>query len=258
MTLINKRFLVLMLTVAVVLMSANFAFANGLEEKKQIESIKLSVEKSFNGHKGALEVDKKNFGLSDSESFSNATLGNGFPFYVISSVFLNSQSSENAFSFGGYVFPIKVGKKAAGIVVVREINGKWDIAEMINNFTFEQDIADAKKIFKDNSTTKLIFDDYFHLYALVVQNNSGYNILPIRDNETFDLKKHQVKSLEESAEKIRTYHKERIKDKMKLGGGTDETTRSQDRNLNYIIIGLTIIAVSAASFSVIKKRKNVT
>lgn len=248
---INKRFFMVIFTVVVLLTSANFAFANTLDDEKQIESIKLSAQKSFEAHKGALEVDKNNFGLTESESFSNATLGNGYPYYVISSDFLNNQNSENVLSFSGYIFPIKVASKTAGIAIVREIDGKWNVDEMISNSLFEKDIADAKKVFNKNTSTKIVFDDYLHLYALVDQKASDYTVLPMKDNAALDLNKHQEKLLSQSAEKIRLYHNERMNN-MKLGGGGDETL--DKRGLNYIILGAAVIAIFVTFFIVIRRK----
>ncbi|MDD2300684.1 MAG: hypothetical protein PHU69_13740 [Fermentimonas sp.] len=249
---IKKSLLVLMLAAVVFLTSVNFVYANAVDDEKQIETIKISAENSLNVHKAALEADKTNFGVSDSESFDNTTLGKGYPFYVISSELLNNQNYENILSFRGYIFPIMIGDKTIGFATVVESNGKGDIQKISNITTFEKDIAEAKSLL-NNSTNKLIYDDNLHLFALIEQNDSEYNILPIRNNDSLGLVKHQKKSLNESAEKILLYHKEMTKDKMELGGGTDPI--KDNRNMTSNIFGLTAGIVLLITACIVYRRK---
>jgi hypothetical protein len=46
-------------------------------DKAQIASIKSLIETDFEARRQQLDLDKKTFGLSESESFSSAILGDG-------------------------------------------------------------------------------------------------------------------------------------------------------------------------------------
>jgi len=254
MKLFNKRLLVLMLSFSILIISNNLVFANDSDDKRQIDSIKMAIVGSFEKHKPALELDKKNFGLSASESFANATLGEGVPYYVISSDFLNNDQSTDLLSQHGYIFPIKVGNKSAGIVFVQEINGKYDVVGMQSYLAFEEDIANAKKVFNDNMQTELVYDISLHLCALANKNN----IVPILDNKAYDLKKNKIASLETVAKKVREHHSEMKQNPEKFGGMVHKGANSsqEKQNLYYVIIGLSLIAIPATFFVVMRKRKH--
>lgn len=256
MKLVNKRFFILILSFAILMLFNNLVFANESDSKEQVDSIKMTIGESFEKHKAALELDKNKFGLSASESFADATLGEGVPYYVISSDFLNNEQSPDTLSKYGYVFPIKVGKKSAGIVFVREIDGKYDVVGMQNNLTFEEDIANAKRIFNDNMPTELVYDKRLHLYALA--NKTKHSIVPLLDNEAYGVKKDKIMSLETAAKKVREKHNEMKQNPEKFGVmGYEGANSSQEKqSLYYIIIGLSLIALPATFFVVIRKRKH--
>lgn len=72
---IYKYLFTVLLAAAFLYINLNFVYADELAD----ESIKRSVEIVFEVKKPILEADKKNFGLNDSESFADATLGDGVP-----------------------------------------------------------------------------------------------------------------------------------------------------------------------------------
>lgn len=254
MKLFNKRFLILMLSLTMVMVSNTLVFASEADDKEQINSIKMAIEGSFERHKPALELDKNNFGLSASESFSNAILGEGVPYYVVSSDFLNNEQNAELLSHRGYIFPIKVGNKSAGIVFVQKINDKYDIVGMQNYLKFEEDISNAKKVFNDNMPTELVYDIDLHLCALA--NKSKSNIVPILDNQAYELKKNQNASLETVAEKVRKQHN-KVKQNPERFGGDSHNTDNASQGKYYIITGVSIIILCAIFFVVMRIRKNV-
>ena len=261
MRFIGKSTLAFLLTFLIVIIFNNYTFASQLSDNSQIDSVKSSIAQNFEQKKIVLEADKSNFGLSDSESFLKAILGNGVPFYSISTdSIINNKISTDPFTFRGYIFPIKVGNKPAGIALVAETNAKWEIVDVTNNLTFEKDFADAETLIQDKSTAKFIYDPRYNLYALADQKTSGYDLVPIKDSGMLDLKKLEVKSFNGTADKIMEIYKQNADNNSMIvntGGMGSEAASSHNRRSLYIMLALVFISIFTAFIIISRKRKHV-
>jgi|GEM_PF-1744598 hypothetical protein len=243
-----------------VLTQTTISKAVELEKEIQLDvSEKNYIEQSFEESKAPLEVDKINWGLSDAESFADATLGAGIPFYIFSEDFLNSkQGEEQALILAGYVFPIKSGEKPVGIAVYRYINGKLTKAEMGSVSNFEQEVIEGKNILKAEENEKLIYDRNNQVIALAVKSESGYDLLPILNTRFYGLQHYQLKPLSYITDELRNGYQTRKANPGKLYGGATGTEGSSiNRAVYYSIAGFGVIAIFTGYFAIIRKRKNV-
>jgi len=253
----TKCIMLAIMVFSIMWLNTTFLLAAEMEKPVQFNSSeKLYIEQSFEESKAPLEVDKKNWGLSDSEYFSDAELGDGIPFYVFSENFLNSEQGENnALTLEGFIFPIKVGEKPVGIAVYRYINGKLTKAEIGNTLNFEQEITNGKNILKSDLIVKLIYDKKTVIFALAVQNETGYDLLPILSTRFYGFKHYQLKPLAECSQEIRQVYQTRKNNPGKLGGGEIKTKSSSiNKVVNYSFAGLVLIAISAGAFTLFRKK----
>lgn len=247
------------------LFTCSTSLAANLDDQKKVESITASAEKLFEEDKPVFEVDKTNFGLSDGESYSNAVLGEGVVYYVMSEDSLNGrQENADPFTMGGYIFPIKVGNKGAGIFKLKEINGELTIEGGASYLTFEQDLINAKNANKSKGDTKYIYDNIVNLYGLAVYNESGIDFIPIRDNKSFGLTSGQIRTFNEILPQVHLRYQELMRNTELAGGigysNTDASSKAAAStgggNIKYVIIALSIVALGAG-FIIIRKRKHV-
>lgn len=174
------------------------------DNKTEMESIKSSIQQAFEYRKAQLDLDKKHWGLSESESFKDAILGDGVPYYNFASDLQDKINiSNNDFVLVGYIFPIYVGSKPAGVVYVREVKGKFDIVEMSSYLTFDQDIKEAQSQLKADSNTLFLLERGLNIRALVVQEESGMDMIPISDNKELGLVKNRRVPFDSKIEDIR-------------------------------------------------------
>ncbi len=215
-------------------------------DKAQIASIKSLIETDFEARRQQLDLDKKTFGLSESESFSSAILGDGVPYYVISS---------GKLAFQGYIFPIKVGNKPAGIAEAVFFQGKWMIVSMTNILTFEQELSDAKTL--ANAPAKLVYDPRYQLFGLVTENPAGNSIILMRDSLMLNLKKSDIKNFQETIDSINQLgNSNNLQSEWyKAGGiGVSSKNESADTGTKILIIALSVFALSIGVI-VFRKRK---
>ncbi len=228
-----------------VLMQTTIAKAVELENQIPLDiSEKNYIEQSFEESKAPLEVDKMNWGLSETESFADATLGAGIPFYIFSEDFLNSKQGEDqALILAGYVFPVKVGEKPAGIAVYRYINGKLTKAEMGSVSNFEQEVIEGKKILKAEQNEKLIYDMNNYVIALAARSERGYDLLPILSTRFYGLQHYQLKPLSYITDELRNGYQTRKANPGKLYGGATGTDLHSEKGLiNCVLVGVIIVA----------------
>lgn len=254
MKFLGKSFFSMVFSFMIIFIFTCNLFAQEINEKQQIDFIKASVEKQFEAKKPQLELDKNNFGLSESESFSNATLGEGTIYYVISTDYLDGQKGD-FFAFGGYIYPIKVGDKNAGIVKVQDVGGEPAIVEMSSYSEFEQDMKDAKKIITANSATIFIYDKRFHISGFAVPNDSGYDFLPTQENLSYGLEKNKMKSFDEGLLQIQQDYKNFLANKDMVGG--TKSNPNDRKYINYGILGLGLIVVCSGSILLVRKSRHV-
>jgi hypothetical protein len=250
-----KNIISITLGLLILLTFNNVALAGSQDDQKKVDSIKVSAENLFNEVKPVFEVDKKNYGLSDAESFSNAVLGVGVTYYIISEDSLNGkQKNVDPYTLGGYIFSIKIGDKAVGIFKVREIREELTIDGGSSYFEFEQDLMDAKAVNKNTGETKFVYDERFHLSGLAVSGESEYDFIPTSDHGGFGLTKGQMKSFSEILPQIEKHYKE-MKDSDLAGGlGYSTSDTATDRgNLIFVRLGLGIITIGIGTVFVRRK-----
>jgi len=243
---------------SLVLMQTTISKAVELENQVQLDvSEKIYIEQSFEESKAPLEVDKMNWGLSEAESFADATLGAGIPFYIFSEDFLNSKQGEDqALSLAGYVFPIKSGERPVGIDVYRYINGKLTKAEMGSVSNFEQEVIEGKNILKAEHYEKLIYDRDNRIIALAVKSESGYDVLPILNTRFYGLQHYQLKPLSYITDELRNGYQIRKANPDKVYGGATRTDLHSEKGLiNYGFVGV-IIAASVGALALFGKKEN--
>ncbi|HCF70305.1 MAG TPA: hypothetical protein DER33_01715 [Syntrophomonas sp.] len=232
-----------------VLLLCPYSAAYGNDEpsdKSQISAVKLAIDKSFQDSQKALDADKQNWGLSENESFSQAVLGEGIPYYDFSPEFLAGKDSKDILIMSGYIFPITIANKPVGIVNVKQIDGQWQIFNIGNINTFEQDIKEANQRI-NNPTLKLVWG--FKLRALFIPKASGYDILPLQDNESYGLKKYEIKGLEnisdfivEEAKAANSQTEEAV-----YGGNTTSNGKSVT-NTRLIILWIILLTVATGIY----------
>lgn len=234
------------------------AFANNLEPNIQNvnKDVKLMIEADFLNYQKSLDKTKDKFGVSDDESFTNAHLGDGIPYLVVSD---SSEANENGFTFDGYIFPIQVNGKPVGIVFSKETNGKWSIVNIKNNMTFEQDLLNARKLLKDTDDAKLVYDPAFGLYALVIHHATGEkSILSMKDNEALKLKKNNLIPIADFQASLHELKKARgleSKGQVIQAGGVSIVDSNSQESTRYLLIGGVVVALGTIVFVMLRRRK---
>lgn len=204
----NFTHLVILVFVICVLLVQNLSALADNDPKARYADkvVKSMIEADFLNYQRPLDADKDKFGVNADDSFANAQLGDGIPYFVVPH---KNEANENGFAFDGYIFPIRVSGKPAGAAFAEEKNGKWSIA-CISSLSIEQDIQDAKKLLKDTDSAKLVFDPSFGLYILAVQHAAGESsILPMRDHAALQLKKHCFVSMADFQARLDELKKEK-------------------------------------------------
>lgn len=257
MTMIKENRWVVFLGILILSWFAITAVAQGAEAETPVEVIKATVEQQFERNKAGLEIDKENWGLSKSDSFVDAALGDGIAYWIISTDYLEGRQTTELFSLDGHIFTITIGDKVVGIAKVQTVEGKSNIVEMSSYGDFAEDLTNAQKHAASNVPAKFIYDDRFHISGLAIANGFRYDFIPTQDNENMGLVKNERKSFDGSLEKIQQRYAD-VKssgENMKLtGAGTD---LDRERNLNYAIAGLVTLVVAAGTILYRRNRQNV-
>ena len=254
MKILTKSFFSMICSLMIIFVFSCNIFAQETNEKQQIDFIKEAVEEKFEAKKPVLEIDKKNFGLSESESFSNATLGDGTTYYVISTDYLDDQKGD-PFTLCGYVYPIKVGDKDAGIVKVQKVEGELAIVGMSSYIEFEKDLKDAQDMIANDTPTKFIYDARFHISGFAIPRDSGYDFVPTQENMSFGLEKNKTKSFDDNLLQIQQKYKNYLVNKDIVGGMNRNSNDA--RYVNYCVLGLVLIMVCSGAILFMRKRRRV-
>lgn len=237
--------------------------------------IKSIAEKELKHKSPALNADKKHFGLDDLDDVNNATLGEGYPYHIINNPIIKnmeanpqSASIDQLFVFDGYVFPIRVGSKAAGLMFLKQIDGKWDAFQISSNLSFENDMKEAKSVLiklkkqpSDNVQNNfiLLYDNVYAISGLAKKSLDGEYFIPIKKNGFLDINKNEVKALPEITSKIAKVHKEKNLDSSYRVGGISNIDDKNDHVKNYKLLSWLIAAVIISCVLVtipLRKRHN--
>ncbi len=259
----KHKWLVLILSGLLLLLSINPVLAVTPDEKSIIDEVTPTAQKFVKDRSPGLDLDKKHYGLSEAESFADGTISDGIPYYYISETITNSnQISKDIFSLGGFMFPIIVNGKQAGVVDVRNIKGKWDVYGVFSNLTLEQELREAKSQVQDISSTMLLHDEFLGIRALLVTDGDKFDMIPLRSNDSLGLVKNEKVSFDSKADTFRQSIKNAIEwanaHPGMVGGGIiqtpPESTYDIPKNQNKYIITVGVILALAAAVLTIKRR----
>ncbi|MFC4779061.1 hypothetical protein ACFO9Q_19900 [Paenibacillus sp. GCM10023252] len=215
-------------------------------------AVRAVIEAEFDGSRGSLEVDKKNFGMHQHESAQE--LGEGIPYWTV--------VQEESLQFSGYVFPILASGRQVGVVFTEQSDGKWQIFNIKNNDTLTRDLEYAKKNLTEMNQARLIYDQAYGLYALETELTTGEPVvLPLRDHLSLNMQKHKLISIDEFNKKVKQLNDERsASPKNSKGaihtGGASVGDQTVDRALGYDsawLIGVAALALLTAIY-MYKKR----
>jgi hypothetical protein len=255
--------LVLLLITVFLMLSSSAVYASEWDEKQRIDAVKSSIQKSFEYYKNPLDANKTVYGLTGSESFTSATLGDGVPYYIVSSDDpVPKQIAKDDFSFDGYIFPIKIGNKSAGVLFAKKLNGNWSISKVTSYATFEQDIAGAKQLLQSTPSPMLVFDEKLGIAALITRDISGNKIVPVWDINHYNLKKNQIESYGQNSQTFRQFLATRTttqKSDPEIVKGANLSTATSDPGLKlrdhyYIGIDLVFIVLTVGILAIKGRR----
>ncbi|MEQ8176044.1 MAG: hypothetical protein ABRQ26_13370 [Syntrophomonadaceae bacterium] len=243
MRILKFNFLALLLALSFVFSSSLYAIAASSSEITNSDDIKSSIETQFQTKSEGLNLAKENYGLRDGESFSTAKLGDGVPFFRLS----QTQSIKHS----GYIFPIIINNRSAGIVVVEQYQGKWQIFDIVSDLSFDQDIKEAANQIRGEITPLLVYDPEWQLYALIIQNQSGDELIPVRDSQHLGIRKYEKKPLVDIINSIneinRASHNPDSLGYYKAGGAMNNSPYSPSKAYLFIVpVAFCAIAVGYA------------
>jgi hypothetical protein len=219
------------------------------------EKVKAIITEQFIKAQPGLDREKENYGLSSDESFRDATLTDGIPYY-----WFNAGKPV----FDGYVFPIHIGDKPVGIIPARVEKDGWSFISIKNNLSFEQDISDARKLLKETDDYKLILDGFSPIIALQIQHEFGEeSIVPLRDIKATELTRLMSVPLSQVVAKyptpISTQTTEDSKNSLQLGGGGIDGVSPAETDSSWLkyVWSIAFLVIIAIIVGLILRRKTV-
>ena len=245
-----RRYIIaLLLCVFGLALSGTFVYAQAPLDVQQ------AAQKSLGGFVPTLNQEREHYGLTQTDPVETASLGEGYPYYRVSVPAVKAYESGNVPTLsqlyipsGGYIFPIKVGNKQAGIAYVENVNGKWQVVQISSNLTLESDLASAKAKIKQilavenlPSDTTLIYDQSFQISALQVHSSNGEFIMPLVQNDSLDLKKGELKPLKDHADKLQSAYKARISNEPTFSGSAANDAQTKTNSWDWPMIILALI-----------------
>ncbi|MEQ8175559.1 MAG: hypothetical protein ABRQ26_10885 [Syntrophomonadaceae bacterium] len=243
MQILKCNFLALLLALSFVFSPSLYAIAASLNEITNSDDVKSSVETQFQTKSEGLNLDKVNYGLNDGESFSAAKLGDGVPFFRLS----QSQSLKHS----GYIFPIIINNRSAGIAVVEQYQGKWQIVDIVSDLNLDRDIKEATKQTREGIPTLLLYEPGLQLCALIIQNQSGDELISIRDSQYLGIRKYEKKPLADIVNIIneinRSSHNPDSMGYYKAGGAMNNSPYSPARV--YLLIAAVVFCTIAVGYA---------
>ncbi|MNI01598.1 hypothetical protein D3C73_544470 [compost metagenome] len=222
--------------------------------------IKKSVEDDFKSYIPSLEQQKTQFGLEASDDTNLATLGDGYPYYVFHSndILKSANSIESSLKFSGYIFPITVNSKPAGIVFAEaDSAGVWKVLRISSDLDFE-------KLYKSTiqqrqlRDAKLIYDISTHVAGIVSEQDPQFT--PLRENSALTLKQGENTSFTDLKEKVINSRDEKSSnsDEANYSGQpiASEKIKSTDTFFNIPVILTLIVCVGLIMLFTLRSRKN--
>lgn len=222
-----------------------------------VEEIRELVNPEFMTYtSGSLRPVKDDYGITDTE---DVQLGEGQPYYIVSSEFLKSSSadgehtSDDIFEHGGFLFVMEENGKPVGNVDVTKENGTWSISRLSSGISPVQAIIDTRQQLAAVPDTKLIYDQAFGL--LGISQNEKY-IQTAGEHQLSNTQEIDIQSL--GNQLIRQYQESR---KLPPGsaGGRLFPSDSTNAHGKYYTVGAVIFAgfaIIGAAVMLLRKRRS--
>ncbi|WP_037286393.1 hypothetical protein [Saccharibacillus sacchari] len=199
--------------------------------------VKTQVEDDFKTYMISLDNDKEHFGLSEDDEVTNAVLGEGYPYYVVSKDFLNNLNSD-MFSFSGYIFPIEVGSKSAGIVFAEQQEGSWKVSTIKSDLTFAQEIKSNSNLFNAKASKHSDFLVYDESFRMVAVTDGIDRFIPIKNNSTLSMRRNSELSVKNIGEQIKLEYQNNNDNSSKSGSGdfSAQIVESKFSSLSWLLV----------------------
>jgi hypothetical protein len=221
---------------------------------------KKSIEDEyFKYYARGVDQQKKDFGVNANDSLEKVQIGDGLPYYTLSHSYVLGDM-KNISTFRGYIFPLKIQGIDKGVIFTSydKLGDKLAIFSVSSETNYESDVKDAQKFLNKNETAKLIVDERFNLNSLVIENGSiSPKFIPLKDNSTFEMKKHVDKSANEVSVKIKEVRDQNSSNKGLRGGFGLANNNTNTNKETPIVYGLlSVLALVSAGFIFYKNKKS--
>lgn len=234
----------------------NLTFADPIPDNQ----IKEIIENEFKDkYVDSLNVIKSNHGLSDEESFNDATLSKGIPYYRL------SDDDSNSFEFVGYIFSIELKEKDVGTIFSENYTGHWKIFQIGSMNNIKNSFISVESSVQQDEKVKLINDIRYGVNALYIEGKEERIIdLSKQDsNNKLSVNLDNSISKKEFDDKIKELKKSRELlpqtdefGAIKTGSsGVDLSVTSNKTNSTYIYLLIAAVLCILPAILILKKKK---
>lgn len=152
----------------------SYSFAQA-DERIPGPQIRKEIEADFReNYLDSLNAVKEDYGLSESEDFTEAKLSHGRAFYTISDDVYNSDTN-----FSGYVFSIIVNEQDTGTIYSYNDSGQWKVSS-ISTFVYpDSAITAVETNLHPDEQLKLIDDIRYGLHALLIEGGDQERVMDL-------------------------------------------------------------------------------
>ena len=145
--------------------------------------IRKDIEADFRtNYLDSLNAVKEDYGLTESEDFTEAKLSDGRAFYTISDDVYNSDTN-----FSGYVFSIRVNEQDTGTIYSNNDSGQWKVSS-ISTFVYpESAITAVEANLHPDEQLKLIDDIRYGLHALLIEGGDQERVMDLSTTDKLNI-----------------------------------------------------------------------
>lgn len=145
--------------------------------------IRKDIEADFRtNYLDSLNAAKEDYGLTESEDFTEAKLSDGRAFYTISDDVYNSDTN-----FSGYVFSIRVNEQDTGTIYSNNDSGQWKVSS-ISTFIYPKTaITAAETNLHPDEQLKLIDDIRYGLHALLIEGGDQERVIDLSTTDKLNI-----------------------------------------------------------------------
>ncbi|MEG0371462.1 MAG: hypothetical protein RR645_04115 [Clostridium sp.] len=261
---IFKRFLLSLMFVMVLatcLGSSVEAFVDIPRKVKQ-----EALKGIYTMHISTFEADRHNFGISESDSIGDLSLGKGLPVYSIDYSKLNSSNEGMVdvirdYGNPNYRFAVKVGGKPIGIGEVMKKNGVYEVFRVGGGpgSDFEKQISetlDASRKSGDFNSDDICLIEDNHVFRGIYSKGDEKVVL-VNDSETLGLKKGQVVGFKDIHKRLLYVYEEgkKMAKKGMVFGGPGPYVEPYLRSGFIVIVSIGIMITISAILIIRGRRK---